>query len=71
MTKSFNNKLSGIEKIFLDTTETLVKRAKKAENILKLTGNQVQLKLHSNIQDSISSAISYIEKNRPKKAVRV
>ncbi|CAC5397189.1 unnamed protein product [Mytilus coruscus] len=42
MTTYFNNKLSGIEKNFSETTETL-----------------------------INTAINYIEKNRPKKAVRV
>ncbi|VDI40756.1 Hypothetical predicted protein [Mytilus galloprovincialis] len=71
MTTYFNNKLSGIEKNFSDTTETLVKRAKKAENTFKFKGNQVQFELNSDIQDSISTAIGYIEKNRPKKAVRV
>ncbi|CAG2247361.1 unnamed protein product [Mytilus edulis] len=71
MTTYFNNKLSGIEKNFSDTTETLVKRAKKAENTFKFKGNQLQFELNSDIQDSISTAIGYIEKNRPKKAVRV
>ncbi|CAC5370880.1 unnamed protein product [Mytilus coruscus] len=36
---SFNNKLSGIEKNLSETTDTLVKIAKKADNIFKFKGN--------------------------------
>ncbi|CAG2252007.1 unnamed protein product [Mytilus edulis] len=64
MTTYFNNKLSGIEKNFSDTTETLVKRAKKAENTFKFKGNQLQFELNSDIQDSISTAIAQEERNK-------
>ncbi|VDI19508.1 Hypothetical predicted protein [Mytilus galloprovincialis] len=60
MTTYFNNELSGIEKNFSDTTETLVKRAKKAENTFKFKGNQLQFELNSDIQDSISTAIDEV-----------
>ncbi|CAG2208299.1 unnamed protein product [Mytilus edulis] len=58
MTTYFNNTLSGIEKNFSDTTETSVKRAKKAENTFKFKGNQVQFEINSDIQVSARQIVT-------------
>ena len=71
LTTYMNKKLTGIEKNFADTTDTLVKRVKKSENNFKFKGNQVQFELNTEINDNIQSAITYIEKNRPKKAINL
>lgn len=71
LTTYMNKKLSGIEKNFADTTDTLAKRVKKSENNFKYKGNQVQFELNTEINDNIQSAITYIEKNRPKRAIHL
>ncbi|CAG2245212.1 unnamed protein product [Mytilus edulis] len=46
-----DTRLSGIETSFTDTTHTLEKKVKKAENSLKFKGHQVQYELNVDLQD--------------------
>ncbi|CAG2236120.1 unnamed protein product [Mytilus edulis] len=46
-----DTRLSGIETSFTDTTHTLEKKVKKAENSFKFKGHQVQYELNVDLQD--------------------
>ena len=64
-----NDKISGIEKTFSDTTQSLAKKVRKTENSFKFKGNQLQFELNSDLIEDINSAIKFIESKREAKAV--
>ena len=66
-----NDKISGIEKSFSDTTQSLAKKVRKTEHSFKFNGNQLQLELNSDIIEDINSVIRFIESNRHAKAISV
>ena len=59
------------KKNFSEATDSLARRAKKTENTFNFKGHQVQFELNVGLQDNLNSAIALLERNRPKKAVRL
>ncbi|CAC5421790.1 unnamed protein product [Mytilus coruscus] len=66
-----DTRLSGIETSFTDTTHTLEKKVKKAENSFKFKGHQVQYELNVDLQDLVQRALDYLGRNKSDKAVTI
>jgi hypothetical protein len=64
-----NDKISGIEKSFSDTTRSLAKKVRKTENSNKFQNNQLQFELNLDIIEDINSIIKFIASNRHAKAI--
>ncbi|CAC5420006.1 unnamed protein product [Mytilus coruscus] len=54
-----------------DTTHTLEKKVKKAENSFKFKGHQVQYELNVDLQDLVQRALDYLGRNKSDKAVTI
>ena len=69
LTSYMNNKFSGIEDNFSETTKNLSKKkVKKVENSFNFKGHQIQYEFNSDLQDNIEKALDCIRSRRFHKA---